>query len=76
MCSDTVGRKMSLCLSGVPMLTGWVCIVVSASIQWLYAARWLCGFSMGMIWTTMSLYLAEIADPEIRGSLASTQYIP
>lgn len=53
------------------MMTGWVCIAIADSIQWLYLARFSCGFAMGMIWTTLSLYLAEIADPEIRGSLAS-----
>ncbi|KAJ8667383.1 hypothetical protein QAD02_009045 [Eretmocerus hayati] len=66
---DTIGRKMSLCFASLPMMSGWICIAVAVSIRWLYAARLLWGFAMGMIWTTLSLYLAEIADPEIRGSL-------
>ncbi|XP_031777784.1 facilitated trehalose transporter Tret1-like [Nasonia vitripennis] len=66
---DTVGRKMSLCFAGFPLMCGWTCIAVAVSVEWLYAARILCGFAMGMIWTTLSLYLSEIADPEIRGSL-------
>lgn len=66
---------MGLCFSGLPMLTGWICIAVATNVQWLYAARILCGFSMGIIWTTLSHYLAEIADPEIRGSLASIKNI-
>ncbi|XP_011498158.1 PREDICTED: facilitated trehalose transporter Tret1-like [Ceratosolen solmsi marchali] len=66
---ETMGRKMSLYFSGLPMMSGWICVAVATTVQWLYAARLLCGFAMGMIWTTLSLYLAEIADPEIRGSL-------
>lgn len=53
------------------MLTAWICVALATNVQWLYAARILCGFSMGIVWTTMSHYLAEIADPQIRGSLAS-----
>ncbi|OXU22655.1 hypothetical protein TSAR_005618 [Trichomalopsis sarcophagae] len=68
---DTIGRKMSLCFAGIPLMCGWTCIAVAVSVEWLYVARILCGFAMGMIWTTLSLYLSEIADPEIRGSLAS-----
>jgi facilitated trehalose transporter len=56
-------------------MSGWICVTVATTVQWLYAARLLCGFAMGMIWTTLSLYLAEIADPEIRGSLASRKII-
>ncbi|XP_014214999.1 facilitated trehalose transporter Tret1-like [Copidosoma floridanum] len=66
---DTLGRKMSLCFAGLPLMCGWICSSVAASIAWLYTARILWGLGMGMIWTTISLYLAEIADSEIRGSL-------
>uniref|UniRef100_A0ABD2VU16 Major facilitator superfamily (MFS) profile domain-containing protein n=1 Tax=Trichogramma kaykai TaxID=54128 RepID=A0ABD2VU16_9HYME len=66
---DTAGRKMSLCFAGLPMLGGWLCVATASRVEWLYAARACCGFAMGMIWTTLSLYLAEIADPEIRGLL-------
>ncbi|XP_058809117.1 facilitated trehalose transporter Tret1-like isoform X2 [Phymastichus coffea] len=66
---DTIGRKMGLFFCGFPMLSGWICIAMATSVHWLYAARILCGFSMGIVWTTMSHYLAEIADPQIRGSL-------
>ncbi|XP_058809126.1 facilitated trehalose transporter Tret1-like [Phymastichus coffea] len=66
---DTIGRKMGLFFSGLPMLSGWICVAVATNVKWLYAARILCGFSMGIVWTTMSHYLAEIADPQIRGSL-------
>lgn len=52
------------------MICSWISVTVAVNVQWLYAYRILCGISMGMIWTTLSHYIAEIADPEIRGSLA------
>ena len=69
--SETLGRKPALFLAGIPMLLGWGCIIKATSVSWLYASRSLSGISGGMTWTTMSVYLAEISDPEIRGSLVN-----
>lgn len=37
--------------------------------EWLYAARSLAGVSLGMTYSSFSLYLGEIADSAIRGAL-------
>ena len=39
--------------------------------MWLYISRFCSGIGSGMIWSALSMYLSEIADPTIRGSLIS-----
>lgn len=45
------------------------------SLHWLYASRVLCGLSMGVVLMTLPHYVSEIADPEVRGSLACIQLL-
>lgn len=53
------------------MLFAWICIVEASSVYWLYVSRTLAGISGGITWTTLSVFIAEIADPEIRGCLVN-----
>lgn len=53
------------------MAASWVFDVCAFSVPWLYASRFSSGVGSGMIWPALSLYLGEIADPRIRGSLIS-----
>ncbi|XP_078034001.1 facilitated trehalose transporter Tret1 [Augochlora pura] len=71
LCQDYIGRKKVLLVSGVPMAMSWVLCICATSVTWLYASRLCSGIATGMLWSTLSLYLGEIADPKIRGSLIS-----
>ncbi|CAL7933122.1 unnamed protein product [Xylocopa violacea] len=71
LCQDWIGRKKVLLLGGLPLLMSWVCCICATSVTWLYTSRFCSGIGSGMIWCSLSLYLSEIADPRIRGSLIS-----
>ncbi|KAG7209762.1 hypothetical protein KM043_011385 [Ampulex compressa] len=71
LCQEYVGRKTVLLLGGIPMAASWVFSICATSVLWLYASRFSSGIGSGMIWPALSLYLGEIADPKIRGSLIS-----
>ncbi|XP_031837333.1 facilitated trehalose transporter Tret1 isoform X2 [Nomia melanderi] len=62
---------MVLLLSGVPLATSWVLNICATTVPWLYASRFSSGIGTGMLWSALSIYLGEIADPRIRGSLIS-----
>ncbi|XP_015439135.1 PREDICTED: facilitated trehalose transporter Tret1-like [Dufourea novaeangliae] len=71
LCQDYIGRKRVLLLSGLPLATSWILSICATSVVWLYASRFSSGIGTGMVWSGLSMYLGEIADPKIRGSLIS-----
>ncbi|KAL6254775.1 hypothetical protein P5V15_014104 [Pogonomyrmex californicus] len=70
-CQEYTGLKTVLLLSGLPLICSWVLSICATSILWLYLSRFCSGLGSGIMWPTMSLYLSEIANPAIRGSLIS-----
>lgn len=40
---EYLGSKMSLLLTGLPMIFGWICIICATSVIWLYMFRILSG---------------------------------
>ncbi|XP_076234995.1 facilitated trehalose transporter Tret1 [Calliopsis andreniformis] len=71
LCQEYIGRKKVFLLAGVPMTLSWIFSICATSVMWLYASRFCSGIGSGMIWSAVSMYLSEIADPSIRGSLIS-----
>ncbi|CAK9802293.1 Facilitated trehalose transporter Tret1 [Anthophora plagiata] len=71
LCQEYIGRKKVLLLGGVPLAASWVFSICATSVMWLYTSRFCSGIGSGMIWSALSLYLSEIANPKIRGSLIS-----
>ncbi|KAL1465020.1 hypothetical protein WDU94_004617 [Cyamophila willieti] len=65
-----IGRKYSLYISAcfycIPIL-----FLVYQDIICLYIARFSVGFAKGIAMTTLSLYISEIADSRIRGTLVA-----
>lgn len=51
------------------MVIGWILIGVSQSLSEIYVARLLCGFTHGLSYSVLPMYLAEIASDKIRGSI-------
>lgn len=71
LCIHHFGSKTTVLISSMPMAFCWLFLILADSVEWLYAARISGGASLGMIYTCFSLYLAEIADPKIRGALVA-----
>ncbi|XP_059045394.1 facilitated trehalose transporter Tret1-like [Achroia grisella] len=67
--SDKVGRRATLLSSALPVTIGSIATISGSNVWIICVARFLWGIGTGMVSTVSSIYLAEIADKEIRGSL-------
>lgn len=65
------GSKRTLFLNGFPMLFSWSSLILADSVIWLYTARLASGFGLGAAFSSLPMYLGEVASPEIRGALIS-----
>lgn len=68
---DRIGRKTSLLLANIPLLIGWILILISYEPHTLFIARFISGIGMGCVYTLCPIYIGEIADKNIRGTLGS-----
>lgn len=71
---NKIGRKWTLIAFSVPMFVGYVLLTVSyflESISVLLTGRFLTGFSGGAYALVAPLYVSEMAEKSVRGSLAS-----
>lgn len=66
-----LGRKQCLLGSALILVIGWIIVIFSNAVEILYVARFFFGISMGIVFTTVPLYIAEIASPRIRGALST-----
>ncbi|KAJ8730225.1 hypothetical protein PYW07_017263 [Mythimna separata] len=69
--SDRFGRRFTLLTSAVPFIIGTVFVLWATEAWAMYIGRFLWGIGFGMITTVSSVYLSEIADKEIRGTLTA-----
>ncbi|XP_023310098.1 facilitated trehalose transporter Tret1-like [Anoplophora glabripennis] len=69
--ADILGRKKIILFTAVPLFVSWMLIALASSVVELYVARFIAGLSSGMSISTVPMYLGEIAEPEVRGMLAS-----
>lgn len=63
------GRKKTLLAGAVPLLVGWILVGVAKSISVIYVSRVLFGFSYGLSYSVLPMYLAEISSDKCRGSI-------
>ncbi|KAG8288197.1 hypothetical protein J6590_020961 [Homalodisca vitripennis] len=69
--ADHYGRKLSM-LFATPLFFIGLCLTIYIKTFWsLCLARFVAGFSMGIPWTILPLYLGEIATPKSRGAITS-----
>lgn len=68
---DRLGRKMCLLLAGIPLTVSWILIIVAWCPYVLYISRFIGGIGLGVAYVVCPMYIGEIADKEIRGSLGS-----
>ncbi|CAL8071347.1 unnamed protein product [Orchesella dallaii] len=73
-CIEMFGRRNSILIAAFPLLAGWSCIVIASNYHFLYLifGRLFTGIGMGCLLIAGPIYLSEIAEPEIRGTLTST----
>lgn len=72
---DRFGRKKSLLMAVVPILSGWLLTGLANSIWMLFAARILFGMSYSIVFLGIPIYLGEIASPKIRGFSITTMFV-
>lgn len=68
---DWLGRKSSLLIASVPLAIGWILIIIAWNPYVLYVSRFISGIGQGIVYVVCPMYIGEIADKEIRGSLGS-----
>ncbi|XP_012261235.2 facilitated trehalose transporter Tret1-like [Athalia rosae] len=70
--SDRIGRRLAMIILSIPYLLSWLLVIFGPNIECLYVARCLGGISSGAIGVLALIYIGEIAEPSIRGTLASS----
>lgn len=68
---DRLGRKTSLLVGGIPLSLSFILIIIAWNPYVLYAARGIGGIGQGIAYVICPMYIGEIADKEIRGTLGS-----
>ncbi|VEN44662.1 unnamed protein product [Callosobruchus maculatus] len=68
---DIFGRKRLIVLSSLPFLASWLMVALAPSSTLMFIGRFIAGASDGLSFTAVPMYLGEIAEPKIRGLLAS-----
>lgn len=69
--TNRYGRKLPLLSLAMPMTISWCLIIYATSPVYLYAARMLCGFAGAGAFIFLPLFVAEISEDRVRGSLGS-----
>ncbi|CAO1407792.1 unnamed protein product [Diamesa hyperborea] len=69
--SETIGRFWTSILLAFPQIGWWMSIIVGSTIEHLFIGRFLAGLSAGGVFVLIPLYVAEISEDRIRGTLGS-----
>uniref|UniRef100_A0A8D8B3U9 Facilitated trehalose transporter Tret1 n=1 Tax=Culex pipiens TaxID=7175 RepID=A0A8D8B3U9_CULPI len=65
------GKKVALLSLAVPHLILWTLLYLGDNVYYIYAARVLAGITGGGMFALVPLFVADIADRRIRGTLGS-----
>lgn len=68
---DKLGRKNCLLLTALVFFTSSLLVVFAQSFYWLLLSRLLSGIGKGVAFTVVPIYIAEISDKKIRGTLST-----
>ncbi|XP_066587406.1 facilitated trehalose transporter Tret1-like isoform X2 [Prorops nasuta] len=69
--ADKFGRKKTICILSVLLLTCWLPISFAQTVNWIYLGRFVAGVSSGAVSVVIPIYASEIADDSIRGALGT-----
>lgn len=67
--AERFGRKFALIVLALPNLAFWTLLIFSTHVTHLYMARFFAGLTGGGLFVVLPVYVAEIADPAVRGKL-------
>ena len=69
-----LGSKNTILVTLILMCLKWLCLTITYivnSVIWLYIFRFVGGITSSMAYCSFSLYLSEVTEPAIRGTLIS-----
>ncbi|CAG0889699.1 unnamed protein product [Cyprideis torosa] len=66
-----LGKKGTIVANCVPFLIGWVLLISAQNVAMLYIGRIITGLCCGYVSMSAPVYIGEIAQPEIRGTLGA-----
>uniref|UniRef100_A0A182YRN8 Major facilitator superfamily (MFS) profile domain-containing protein n=1 Tax=Anopheles stephensi TaxID=30069 RepID=A0A182YRN8_ANOST len=69
--AERFGRKVSLLATAVPLVGFWGCVAFGTTVEVLYVARLLAGLGAAGVFLLVPMYITEIAEDRIRGTLGS-----
>lgn len=67
--AERLGRKRALIILALPNLIFWSLLIFSSQVVHLYMARFFAGLTGGGLFVVLPVFVAEIADPAVRGKL-------
>lgn len=70
-CYRRIGRKKANLITAALFLLGSVCMTFCGSVATLLLGRFIAGVAVGSSGPCVSVYVAEIAHPDIRGTLVT-----
>ncbi|CAL4060372.1 unnamed protein product, partial [Meganyctiphanes norvegica] len=65
-----LGRRRAVLASALPRILGWILIAAANSVPMMYAGRFLCGLSLGVVTAAAPVYVSEISHSSVRGMLS------
>ncbi|XP_066969122.1 uncharacterized protein [Macrobrachium rosenbergii] len=65
------GRRLCMAASGVLMVVGWLGIVLIPGVAGMLISRVISGFGIGGLSISINTYVVELADLEVRGTMAT-----
>ncbi|KAF5279153.1 hypothetical protein FQR65_LT03399 [Abscondita terminalis] len=68
---DKIGRKKTLLVATLPILIGFYMAIFINNVNLFFLMRFLCGLTVGGVFTVLPIYTGEIADSSVRGALGS-----
>lgn len=72
---NQIGRKNTIIVIWALLMTSWSTMYFSDHINVLLAARYIGGWGMSAAFSTIGIYISELADVSVRGALNSTTMI-
>ncbi|KAI8115321.1 hypothetical protein FF38_03879 [Lucilia cuprina] len=69
--ADAIGRRYTALAMDIPFIVAWICIIFAKSAGMLYFARFTIGLATGSFCVVAPMYISEIAEDSIRGTLGT-----
>lgn len=69
--ADLLGRKKLMIIFSIPWIATWAMLIFGTSVNMLYASRFISGIVIGLFCALLPLYVNEISEDSVRGSLGT-----